>query len=131
MSSEDVDPFIHTVAIKLSRAENTINPNDLLAKRVIEIAKANARDAFVKGQSTHALSVLASHTPCSAAGSFGRFQQHFLEELHDDIHSHVKQQESGLVPRPVHGMNVIDSEVLAPEPQRQGGLVRPDTVSTQ
>jgi pre-mRNA-splicing factor ATP-dependent RNA helicase DHX38/PRP16 len=44
------DGFKHQVAIKLSRALNTINPNDLLAERVIDIAKTNSADGFAKGQ---------------------------------------------------------------------------------
>ncbi|EJD44265.1 hypothetical protein AURDEDRAFT_125294 [Auricularia subglabra TFB-10046 SS5] len=113
--ADDVDPFVHNVAIKLSRAQNTINPNDLFAKTVIDIAKTNARGAFIKAP---------------AAATFGRFQQHFLEELHDEIQSHIQQQESGLAAKPVYGINVIESEVLAPEPTRQGGLVRPDSQHT-
>lgn len=44
------DPFVHNIAIKLSRALNLINPNDLLAKRVIDIAKTNSGPAFIKGE---------------------------------------------------------------------------------
>jgi hypothetical protein len=44
------DGFKHQVAIKLSRALNIINPNDLLAERVIDIAKTNSADGFAKGQ---------------------------------------------------------------------------------
>ena len=66
-----------------------------------------------------------------AAATFGKFQQRFLEELHDEIQSHIKQQESGLVPQPVHGINVIESDVLAPDPVRKGGLVRSDSVRLQ
>lgn len=43
------EEFVHEIAIKLSRVLNIINPNDLLATRVIEIAKNNGHDAFIKG----------------------------------------------------------------------------------
>lgn len=46
---EQHDGFVHEVAIKLSRQLNIINPNDLLARRVIDIAKNNTPDGFVKG----------------------------------------------------------------------------------
>ena len=46
---EGVDEFTHNIAIKLSRALNTLNPNDLLAQRVIDIAKSNSLDGFAKG----------------------------------------------------------------------------------
>ena len=45
------DPFVHEIAIKLARALNLINPNDLLARRVIEIAKSNSQPGFVTGGS--------------------------------------------------------------------------------
>jgi len=45
--------FNHQVAIKLSRALNTLNPNDLLAQRVIDIAKTNSIDGFIAGTHTH------------------------------------------------------------------------------
>lgn len=50
--NNEVDPFVHAVAIKLSRALNSINPNDLLARRVIDIVKSNSPDGFLKGAST-------------------------------------------------------------------------------
>ena len=48
--ADHVDPFTHDIAIQLSRTLNLTNPNDLLAKRVIQIAK-NDRNAnsFVRG----------------------------------------------------------------------------------
>ena len=56
--------FVHQLAIdvschpvktdfQMSRLMNTINPNDLLAQRVIDIARGNrSGDAFVKGDIT-------------------------------------------------------------------------------
>jgi pre-mRNA-splicing factor ATP-dependent RNA helicase DHX38/PRP16 len=43
------DEFNHQVAIKLSRALNTLNPNDLLAQRVIDIAKTSSANSFITG----------------------------------------------------------------------------------
>lgn len=44
------DDFTHTLAIKLSRALNLVNPNDLLARRVQDIAKTNSLDGFIAGE---------------------------------------------------------------------------------
>lgn len=52
------DEFNHQVAIKLSRALNTLNPNDLLAQRVIDIAKTNTVAGFISGQYLSFLSIL-------------------------------------------------------------------------
>ncbi|KAK7688261.1 Pre-mRNA-splicing factor ATP-dependent RNA helicase PRP16 [Cerrena zonata] len=107
------DEFIHQLAIKLSRALNLVNPNDLLARRVQDIARNSSLDGFV-----------------SAARSFGKFKDSFLAEIHAEISSHLKQEESGLAPQPVHGIVVHDSEVLAPDTPRAGGLVRNDAQHT-
>lgn len=66
-----------------------------------------------------------------AAKSFGKLKDSFLAELHSEITSHVRQEESGVAPQPVQGMVVHDSEVLEPDPIRQGGLVRNDAVCRQ
>lgn len=63
-----------------------------------------------------------------ASRAFGKFQSTFLSELHAEIISHLKQEASGLVPRPVQGIVVHGSEVLEPEMVRPGGLMRIDTV---
>ncbi|KAF9560184.1 pre-mRNA splicing factor [Agrocybe pediades] len=112
MSSPDEthDEFNHQVAIKLSRALNTLNPNDLLAQRVIDIAKTNSEKGFI-----------------TAAKSFGKFKDSFLSELHAEILSHAKQEATGVAPHPVEGITVYDSDVLEPAPIRPGGLQRPDT----
>ena len=59
-----------------------------------------------------------------ASKSFGKFKDTFLSEIHSEILSHAKQEASGHVPEPVKGITVIDSDVLEPEPIRQGGLVQ-------
>ncbi len=50
MSAETQDEFNHHIAIKLSRALNIVNPNDLLAQRVTDIAKANTLPGFISGR---------------------------------------------------------------------------------
>ncbi|KAI0656823.1 P-loop containing nucleoside triphosphate hydrolase protein [Cubamyces menziesii] len=114
-TSNGDDEFIHQIAIKLSRALNLVNPNDLLAQRVRDIAKTNTVDGFI-----------------AAAKSFGKFRDSFLAELHAEILSHEKQEatESGNVAQPVQGIVVHDSDVLEPEPVRQGGLMRKDAKHT-
>ncbi|KAF9478547.1 pre-mRNA splicing factor [Pholiota conissans] len=102
--------FNHQVAIKLSRALNTLNPNDLLAQRVTDIAKTNSVTGFI-----------------TAAKTFGKFQDSFLSELHAEILSHAKQEATGVAPQPVEGITVFDSDVLEPAPIRPGGLQKPDT----
>ena len=44
------DQFTHNLAIKLSRALNIVNPNDLLARRVQDIAKTNSIEGFISGR---------------------------------------------------------------------------------
>lgn len=63
-----------------------------------------------------------------AAKGFGKFKESFLSELHDEILSHTKQEANGHVPEPVNGITITDSDVLEPEPERQGGLMRKDAV---
>ncbi|KAI0935709.1 hypothetical protein AcV5_004052 [Taiwanofungus camphoratus] len=107
------DEFSHQLAIKLSRALNLVNPNDLFARRVQDIAKTNTLDGFI-----------------SAAKAFGNFKDSFLAELHSEISSHAKQEAAGHTPAPVQGIVVHDSEVLEPDPVRQGGLMRKDAKHT-
>ncbi|TFK38625.1 hypothetical protein BDQ12DRAFT_605414 [Crucibulum laeve] len=116
------DEFTHQVAIKLSRAINTLNPNDLLAERVIDIAKTNTVEGFTKG-AYHLLSVYP-------ARAFGKFKDSFLSELHSDISIHAKQESTGVAPQPVQGITVHDSDVLQPEAPRPGGLQRQETRHT-
>ena len=48
--SENND-FVHKIAIELSRAVNLLNPNDLLAKSVIQVAKDHKSvETFIKGK---------------------------------------------------------------------------------
>jgi pre-mRNA-splicing factor ATP-dependent RNA helicase DHX38/PRP16 len=121
--------FNHQLAIKLSRALNTLNPNDLLAQRVTDIAKTNSVEGFVKGVLCGLWFLSFSLTAFAAARAFGKFQDSFLQELHAEVLLHVKQEATGVVPKPVEGITVHDSDVLEPEPVRPGGLMmRADTV---
>ncbi len=121
-----VDEFTHQIAIRLSRALNIINPNDLLAQTAIDIAKTTTQDGFMTGMYSVPRPVIFLST--TAARSFGKFQDSFLGELYADILSHAHQEESGHVPQPLPGITVHDSDVLEPEPARQGGLVQKDIV---
>lgn len=47
---ETSENFNHYLAIKLARALNIINPNDLLARRVSDIARTNTEDGFIQGR---------------------------------------------------------------------------------
>ena len=60
-SGDQQNEFIHKIAIKLSRAINSINPNDLFARRVIDIAKNSANDVqqFINGENIEVLSCFA------------------------------------------------------------------------
>lgn len=51
-----------------------------------------------------------------------------MAELHAEILLHAKQESTGVVPQPIEGITVHDSDVLEPEPARPGGLMRGDTV---
>ena len=143
------DDFNHQLAIKLARALNLVNPNDLLATRVTDIARTSSEEGFLKGQSRPLPlapaprpsrapypSLLPPSSPArrspppprTAAKSFGKFRDSFLAELYAEIAAHAAQEASGHVPQPVQGITVHDSEVLEPEPVRQGGLMRKDSV---
>lgn len=124
------DVFTHNLAIKLSRALNLVNPNDLLARRVIDIAKTNTVAGFTTGTLLPFCAWPFYSQRIPAAKSFGKFKDSFLAELHAEITSHIKQEESGHVAQPVQGIIVHDSEVLEPDPVRAGGLVRTDAVCT-
>ncbi|KAJ2923805.1 hypothetical protein H1R20_g13289, partial [Candolleomyces eurysporus] len=106
------DEFTHQIAIKLSRAMVvlnpmlSVNPNDLLARNVINMAKDNdSVEGFMK-----------------AAKFFGKFQDSFLYELYSEIRTHIKEETTGVSAQPIPGITVHDSDVLEPAPARPGGL---------
>ncbi|KAI4520084.1 hypothetical protein K525DRAFT_240665 [Schizophyllum commune Loenen D] len=112
MSGEEVSPYTHQLAIKLSQALNNLTPNDLLAQRVTEIAKSHDAEGFMKAARTFGL---------------GKLKDSYLSELHSEILTHAKQEETGVAPQPMEGITVHDSDVLQPEPMRPGGLQRKET----
>ena len=65
-SPNDNNDFKHQVATKLSRALNTVNPNDPLAERVMDIAKSNVVENFMNGAfcSLHRFFVLHALPSC-------------------------------------------------------------------
>lgn len=104
------EPFVHHVAVALSRALNSISVNELLARRVIDIARTNATVASFK----------------RAIAAFGKFSEELVEELHTEILVHLSQEEKkGRLA--VAGFAVHDEDgpdMLETEEQRAGGLVR-------
>ncbi|KAF8310889.1 P-loop containing nucleoside triphosphate hydrolase protein [Clavulina sp. PMI_390] len=106
------EQFVHRIAVKLSRFLNTLNPNEGLANTVVNFGKTYADD-IPKFK--------------TSARTFGKFDDAFLEELHSEILSFLKQEEIGHFVHAPKGIEVVESDILAPEPVRKGGLVRPDS----
>jgi hypothetical protein len=108
------EPFVHHVAVALSRALNSISVNELLARRVIDIARTNATVASFK----------------RAIAAFGKFSEDLVEELHTEILVHLSQEDKAGGPSgrlAVAGFAVHDDDgpdMLETEEQRAGGLVR-------
>lgn len=135
---QGVDPFVHQVAIdvscalrplactpklnppfQMSRIMNMVNPNDTLAQRVVEIARHNrSGDAFCRGECSVALPPLTV-----AVATFGKFPEDAMLSLHSRILAHEslasKMNAAGVK---VEGMDHGDSDVLAAEAPRRGGL---------
>lgn len=120
-----VDPALHTLAISISRELNLVNPNDLLAQRVLDLARANADSlpAFSK-----------------AVKTFGRFRDAFLQEVWMDSKAskftgagakdmeapHGQDDGGDGEPKQMIGNLIVeDSEVMMPPKQQPGGLMRP------
>jgi hypothetical protein len=86
-SSDASDDYKHQLAIKLSRAINLVNPNDLFAERVINIAKQSSLQEFIEGMHTASGSAVLMKTDyfyrcqsiwklqglVSSRGTFGNF----------------------------------------------------------
>lgn len=97
------DSFNHHIAIELSRRLNLVNPNDLLAKRVIDIARHNhSGEAFVK-----------------AASTFGKFDESFLLSLHSEILANLSLPSAA-----PQEAAADDHDVQPAEAPRRGGLYR-------
>jgi pre-mRNA-splicing factor ATP-dependent RNA helicase DHX38/PRP16 len=102
--------------IQLSRRLNTINPNDLLARRVIDLALANAHnsEAFIRSAST-----------------FGRFDRDWLLSLHSEIIAHqlVASKQNGSNGAAADGSAAGKRRVSQGSPprmDRQGNAVKVD-----
>lgn len=131
---------------------NQVNPNDLLGKRIVDIAKGNRTgDAFLRG--FYFPLHISSHTELLtfslAVSTFGQFPSEPMLSLHTRILAHLSvlqgQNQSGARRRSEHspprmlggrpvgenveGMDHDDTDTLAPEPVRKGGLRRADNVS--
>ncbi|WVR08169.1 hypothetical protein IAU60_005215 [Kwoniella sp. DSM 27419] len=124
--ANSAEQFTHQIAIEMSRLMNAVNPNDLLGRRVVEIALGNrSGDAFLRAVST-----------------FGKFPEEAMLSLHTRILAHQSMTQSNgrrgsnhSPPRMMggraggggdrmEGMDHDDSDRLAPEPVRKGGLRR-------
>lgn len=137
-STEEHD-FVHQIAVEMSRLLNTINPNDLLARRVIDIAKYNRTgDSFLK-----------------AVSAFGKFPEDTMLNMHSRILAHQSMLShssvngaghrrgsghspprmlgangaGGVKEEEMEGMDHDSTDTLAAEPRRKGGLVRTSDVS--
>jgi pre-mRNA-splicing factor ATP-dependent RNA helicase DHX38/PRP16 len=111
------EPFVHELAISISREINLINPNDTLAQRMIQLAKENKSSlpAFSK-----------------AASAFGRFRPAFIEETFKSILSHdfgvgtLPDADAGKALKDgqsmVGNLVVHDTDVMQPQAPQRGGL---------
>lgn len=129
MEDDKDKEFVHSIAIKLSRVMNNPIPNDLLAQNVIAMAKSKSNDTagFIKGNTNFSQQVkIMLKLFYSAASTFGKFQDKFLGELQEVILAYTQQDSAQS--EQIQGFSVTDMDVLAPEPVRTGGLVRPGLV---
>lgn len=146
-SSSAVDPALHSLAISISREINLVNPNDMLAQRVLDLALQN--DTVTSFQ--------------TAAKTFGRFRDTFLQEVWMDarankftasgahnaempsggisirngingnssVNGHAKstggqgEDDEGERRMMVGNLVIEDSEVMMPPKQAPGGLQLP------
>lgn len=133
--ADHVDAFTHDIAIQLSRTLNLTNPNDLLAKRVIQIARNDRNpQSFTKGRYTAAqLAAIPTHTCSLACASFGRFKPEFLLELYAKIDSHLRDSANMAIDQrdtsaPVTASTASDETVVMSN-NLPGGLLRPNKSS--
>ncbi|GAA5852743.1 hypothetical protein JCM8547_002612 [Rhodosporidiobolus lusitaniae] len=103
MSSSDpsssLDP-IHHLAILISRAINSLNPNDTLAKTVLSLSKSHS-------------SLPAFKTAISA---FGRFSDSHAQDIYNYCTTQTHLDEIG------QGIRVTDTDVLQPDAPVRAGL---------
>ena len=131
----------------MSRLTNAINPNDLLARHLIDIAKGNRTgEAFVKGGNLLASCGVSDVTLSLAVSTFGKFPEENILSIHSRIlthlsmtsqNGHARRGSNHSPPRVLggngaagngdsrmNGMEHDDSDTLAAEPKRKGGLMR-------
>ncbi|WWC95470.1 hypothetical protein V866_002334 [Kwoniella sp. B9012] len=120
--------FIHQIAIEMSRLMNSVNVNDLLGRRIVEIARGNrSGDAFLKAVSTFGKfpedAMLSLHTRILAQQSIASQSNGSSNARRGSDHSPPRML-GGRPSGEVEGMEHDDSDRLAPEPVRKGGLRR-------
>jgi hypothetical protein len=76
-----MEDFNHQLAIKLSRALNTLNPNDLLAQRVTDIAKTNSVEGFIKGAFRNSISAILALTLHFSGAGIWQVSGHFSSRV--------------------------------------------------
>ena len=112
---DDAD-YVRQLSITLSRETNLLNPNETLARRVIQLALQNADslDGFVK-----------------ASATFGLKRHEFLSNLHSEIKALASgvtlldgSKGAGAGGMKFGTIVVEDAEVMMPAPVKPGGLAR-------
>ncbi|KAL7425016.1 Pre-mRNA-splicing factor ATP-dependent RNA helicase PRP16 [Cryptotrichosporon argae] len=123
---DEEQDFVHHIAIELSRLMNTVNPNDTLARRVMDIARHNrTSDSFLK-----------------AVSAFGKFPEDAILSIHTRILTfesmHPRRPSNNMSPPrragagevKVEGMDHDSHDTLESEPKRKGGLLRSGNAHT-
>lgn len=93
-------PFAKRLAVLLSRALNSLNPNEVLAKTVFQLSKNHNLTSFTK-----------------AISAFGKFSQDQAQEIFELCQQQDTIEEAFSTPGA--GLTITDSDVL--EPEQAGG----------
>ncbi|CAG8483865.1 6782_t:CDS:10 [Rhizophagus irregularis] len=117
-SESENDDFVHQIAIELSRALNLINPNDLLAKNIIQVAKDHKSvETFIK-----------------ACQGFGRFKDDFLADLYTTIRKRLKEESDSSSQKAdfssIFNNTTVLGEILTSTGPSVGGLIRPGKLAS-
>ena len=89
------DPFLHSLAVHLSRSLSALNPNTVLASRVFALSKSHpSLPAFTK-----------------AISSFGKFTEADASDIWDLCQSQDVLASAFAVP----GLTITDSDTLEPD----------------
>ncbi|CEJ04865.1 Putative Pre-mRNA-splicing factor ATP-dependent RNA helicase prp16 [Rhizopus microsporus] len=108
--------FIHDIAVEVSRALNLTNPNELIAKKVIQFAENNGDfERFSQ-----------------VCGTFGRFSKEFLNDIYVKIKNHKRTQQkpSSAKSKPIQ-QDQNRSEVLLLANNLPGGLIKTKNKSSR